>query len=309
MRIDRQTDQVQSIDSKPTLRNLNTHSIARIFIDRSSCLWVCTFGGGVNYCDLNEKLFYTLQRDPEMTNTLSGSHIRSVLEEGDDLWIGTSTNGLNRYNLKTQQFEYFNTKNSPVKLKSDKITALTLDDEQNLWVGSISGIEILRQGSRQLWKPPGYDQFPTYAIGTLAKEQIKAYAGDYEVFNDVECVEIDNAGNIWMGGNGLECLNPTTGKLVKYDKNDGLQGNSFKVSSSYKGADGRLCFGGINGLNYFYPDQIKANDIDAQPILTDISINNQAPQYGAATKDAIPDTISFAPQIKLSYLPRGHSSV
>ena len=73
----------------------------------------------------------------------------------------------------------------------------------------------------------------------------------------MESLEIDNAGNIWMGGNGLECLNPKTDKLIRYDKNDGLQGNSFKVGSSYKGADGRLYFGGINGLNYFYPDANK----------------------------------------------------
>ena len=408
----------RAANDKNSSSSLSSRSMARIFVDRSECLWVCTFGGGVNYCDLNEKLFYTLQHNPTISNTLSGNHIRSVLEDGDNLWIGTTANGLNLYNLKTQKFQYYNTSTSPVKLKSDKIASLTFDNEQNLWIGSVAGIEILKQGSRRLWKPAGYDKFPTYSIGTLIKDcygniwfgnlrknfgviwkdklnsyhvkyydegyfifadkkspllfvssthglkqlfideegnikkvlqysasskrnhlssdytcpiaqqndstywigtiggglnrlllypksssfNIKTYTGDYGVFNDVESLEIDKSGNIWMGGNRLECLNPSTGKLIKYDKNDGLQGNSFKIGASYKGADGRLYFGGINGLNYFYPDQIKSNHIDARPILTDILINNQKPHYGDSSENSISQVIGYSRNLELSYL-------
>jgi signal transduction histidine kinase/DNA-binding response OmpR family regulator/ligand-binding sensor domain-containing protein len=418
LRLDINSNLVRVLDTKHSLRNLNSNSIAKIFVDRTECLWVCTFGGGVNYCDLNEKLFYTLQHDPEMPNTLSGNHIRSVLEDGENLWIGTTTNGLNQYNLKTQKFQYFNTYNSQVRLKSDKITALVFDDDHNIWIGSVNGIEILRKGEKEILKPTGFGEFPTHSIGSLVKDcfgniwfgnlrkkfgviwkdkqnyyhvkyyeeghflfadkkkpllfvssthgvkqylideegnikktvrygvstngnslssdysgpivkqsdsvywvgtiggglnrialqaktdsaNIKTYASEYGVFNDVENLEIDNSGNIWMGGNGLECLDPITGKLIKYDKNDGLQGNSFKIGSSYKGADGKLYFGGIKGLNYFYPDQIKSNHIDAQPVLTDILINNQKPKYGDSTGDYVPEAISYSKELKLSYL-------
>lgn len=420
LRLDSNLNFIQTVNNKSSQGSLNSNSLSKIFIDRSECLWICTFGGGVNYGDLNQKLFYTLRHNPEISNSLAGNHIRSVLEDGENLWIGTTANGLNLYNLKTQKFTYYNSYNSPVKLKNDAITSLTFDNDHNLWIGSSAGIEILKPGRKELWKPPGYDLFPAYAIETFVKDcfgniwfgnhtnkfgviwkdklkyyhvkyygegyfiladktkpqlfissthglkraiidgqgnitqtfyykasskpnslssnytypickqndstywvgtmggglnriilclkddsySIKSYIRSYGVFNDVESMEIDNAGNIWMGGNGLECFDPRTEKLIKYDKNDGLQGNSFKVGASYKGTDGRLYFGGINGLNYFYPDQIKANNIDARPVLTDILIDNLKPFYGNSntSENSIDETISYSKSLKLSYL-------
>ncbi|GAA4322284.1 two-component regulator propeller domain-containing protein [Mucilaginibacter gynuensis] len=410
---------IQVVNNKSSLRSINSNSLLNIFIDRSECLWVATFGGGVNYCDLNQKLFYTLQHNPETSNSLSGNHIRSVMEDGEDLWIGTTANGLNRFNLKTQAFTHYNTYNSALRLKKDLIASLTLDNDHNLWLGTANGIEILKPGRNALWQPPGYDQFPTYVIETLAKDYygniwfgnhtdrygviwkdaanhynvkyydegffifadsnrpqllvsstqglkrlvidkegnivktvrynagakgnvlssdytypisgrdntywigtiggglnklslqansdaytIKSYADNYGIFKDVESLEIDNTGNIWMGGNGLQRFDPVSGKLIRYDKNDGLQGNSFKVGSSYKGADGRLYFGGINGLNYFYPDQIKPNNLAARPILTSILINNRKPRYGEQDSSAntIAAPMGYSNELKLNYL-------
>ncbi len=419
LKLDKNLNFVQAINKKSSLHSLNSNSLSTIFIDRSQCLWVCTFGGGVNYCDLNQKLFYTLQHNPEISNSLSGNHIRSVLAEGNNLWIGTTANGLNQYNLNTQTFTYYNTYNSPVKLKNDVITALALDNDNNLWIGSAKGIEILKPNKKELWKPAGYDKFPAYIIDVIVKDYfgniwfgnhtdrfgviwkdkqnyyhvkyygegyfiladkkkpqlfissthglkqiivdaegniiqtfsyqaspkrnslssnytypvcmqndstywigtigggldklsfqtknnsytIKTYGSNYGVFNDVESMEIDNEGNIWMGGNGLECLNPKTGSLIRYDKNDGLQGNSFKVNASCKDADGRLYFGGINGLNYFYPNKIKINTIEAKPVLTDILINNQQPQYGIfdSSGNFLTQTINYSKKINLNY--------
>jgi signal transduction histidine kinase/DNA-binding response OmpR family regulator/ligand-binding sensor domain-containing protein len=420
VRLDAGLNLVQTINNQSSLHSLNSNSLNRIFIDRSECLWVCTFGGGVNYCDLNQKLFYTLQHNPEVANSLSGNHIRSVMEDGTDLWIGTTANGLNRYDLNAQKFTFYNTGTSAVKLKRDEIIALTLDAEHNLWIGTGAGIDILKPNRSELLKPAGYEQFPGYGIETLVKDYygniwfgnhtdrfgviwkdkqnyyhvkyydegyfiyadknrpqlfvssthglkraiidaegnisntfsykasakpnslssdytypvarqndstywvgtiggglnslvlnvtdnsyaIKWYGGRYGVFNDVESLEIDDAGNIWMGGNGLEQLDPAKGKLIRYDKNDGLQGNSFKVGSSYKGASGRLYFGGISGLNYFYPAQIKANTIGARPILTDILINNQKPQYtnADASLSYINHAISYGKELTINYL-------
>ncbi len=418
-RLDTNMNLIQVVNNKSSSQSLNSHSIAKVFIDRSACLWVCTFGGGVNYCDLNEKLFYTLQHTPEFPASLSGNHIRSVLEDGDNLWVGTGGDGLNLYNTKTRTFTYFNSSNSPVKLKSDVITALTFDNDHNLWLGSNDGIQILKNGWKELWKPFGYDEFPAYSIQTIVKDfygniwfgnhtdkfgviwkdpsnhyrvkyygegyfifadkdrpqlfvsgthglkqllidkegnvsktfyyhasskknslssdytypisrqndstywigtiggglnrltlhkdnsyGINAYTDKDGVFNDVESLEIDNKQNIWIGGNGLESLDPVTGKLTRYDKNDGLQGNSFKVGASFKGADGKLYFGGINGLNYFYPDQIRANSIAAQPVLTDILINNQKPHFGKpdSSGNALSQGIGYGNRLKLNYL-------
>ena len=37
---------------------------------------------------------------------------------------------------------------------------------------------------------------------------------------------------------------------------DGLQGNEFNGNATFKSNSGELFFGGINGLNAFYPEEI-----------------------------------------------------
>jgi ligand-binding sensor domain-containing protein len=76
--------------------DLNSASVSGILVDRSQCLWVATFSGGVNYCDLNQKQFYTFQHEPGNRNSLSGNYVRSILAEKHALWIGTMGHGLNR---------------------------------------------------------------------------------------------------------------------------------------------------------------------------------------------------------------------
>jgi signal transduction histidine kinase/DNA-binding response OmpR family regulator/ligand-binding sensor domain-containing protein len=419
-RFDQRFHMEQAVSRQAGPRSLNTNSLTKAFIDRSQCLWVCTFGGGVNYCDLNEKLFYTFQHEPENLNSLSGNHIRSVLEDGNDLWIGTTANGLNRYDRKTGKFSFYNTYNSAVRIKHDVVESLVLDNDHNLWIGCGAGIQILRPDRKTIWQPPGYANFPTYGVETLAKDcfgniwfgdhmdhfgvvwkdrnkqyhvryygesyfilaekikpqlmassthglkrfiiddegnilktysynasgtanslssnytypicrqndslywvgtigggldrltldpddehyTVRPYADKDGVFKDIESLEIDASGKIWMGGNGLECLDPRTGKVVRYDKTDGLQGNSFKVGSSCKGADGVLYFGGINGLNYFSPEQILPNAIEPRPRLTDILINNQRPAFGESwkSKNGIPESIAYDTSLQLNYL-------
>jgi signal transduction histidine kinase/DNA-binding response OmpR family regulator/ligand-binding sensor domain-containing protein len=421
IRLDSNLNPVQTIVNKITLNSLNSSSLNKLYIDRSQCLWVCTFGSGVNYCDLNEKMFYTFQHDPDVPNSLSGNYIRAILEEDkENLWIGTTYNGLNRYHYKTQEFSYYGGDHSSIRLKSKSIASLLLDDHDNLWIGTSAGIDILTPDRKHLWRPPGCEKFPTHTIEALVKDcygniwfgdhmdrlgviwrddhgtyQVKYYDGEegyfipadkrapqlfvssthglkrlvidqrgevlrtvvytgtsspnslssnytypicqkndstywigtigggldclvlhkddsYNVrsfcdnvgiFKDVESLELDDAGNIWMGGNGLQCLNPTTHKLTRYDKNDGLQGNSFKVNASYSGVDGKLFFGGINGLNYFNPAEIRANPVPARPVLTDLLINNQRPQYGRpdSSGNTLDQIISYCSSLSLDY--------
>lgn len=415
LKLDRDFKLIQTID---THHGLNSNWVAKIFIDQSACLWACTSGGGVNYFDLNEKPFYTLQHNPEITNSLSGNYVRSVVASGDDIWIGTSASGLNRYNVNSHTCEYYNTNNSRVRLKSNAINALIFDNDHNLWIGSSLGIDILKGDGERLIKLKGSGNFPAHDIDSFAKDcfgniwfgnhatgfgviwkddannhhvkyydegffifadrekpelfvasthglkrytidhngnitstftwqaskkanslssnytypiakendttywigtiggglnrlafgkngsySIKTYGSSYGIFNDVESLEIDNSGNIWMGGNGLECFNPKTLKLTRYDKNDGLQGNSFKVGSSYKAPDGELFFGGINGLNFFYPDQISGNAIPPRPVITDIIVNNEKTRPGVndSVGNAIREAVSYSNQIKIDY--------
>jgi signal transduction histidine kinase/ligand-binding sensor domain-containing protein/DNA-binding response OmpR family regulator len=412
----------QNITTHSFVNSLNTNYLDKLFIDRSECLWVCTFGGGVDFCDLNSKLFYTFQHNPEVANTLSGNHVRSIIEDsGQKVWIGTNADGLNEYDLKTAKFTHYDKESSSVKLKSNEIDALELDNDHYLWIGTDKGIDILNQKRNGVWRPSGYEKFPVHSISSLTKDcygnmwfgsyyngfgcithdknnvcqvkywgrgsgyrmwadkvkpellvssihgltrlrinssgqviktfqyrvnnrpnslssnyifpiqsqsdstywvgtigggldnlilkkdntyQVKTYGSQYGVFNDVEAMELDDKGRVWMGGNGLECLDVRHNKLIRFDKNDGLQGNSFKVGASYKGKDGRLYFGGTNGLNYFFPDSIKINKIPAHPVFTDLIINNKIIHVGESSdaKKTLPKSIGYSNELVLDHL-------
>lgn len=411
----------QIITNKSFINSINTNFLNNLFIDRSECLWVCTFGGGIDYCDLNQKHFYAFQHNPENPNTLSGNHIRSILEEsGKNLWIGTNSNGLNSYNFRTKKFTQFNNRDTAPRLISNEIDALEIDDDHNLWIGTDKGIQVLNSDRTAVFKPAGFEKFPTHSVASLAKDcfgniwfgsyyngfgfithdQFRRYKVSYKgtgsgyyiyadknkpeilissinglirlkidsagnvlqsfhygvtngatslssdyifpirrggkssywvgtiggglnllklspddkygveifdhsfgVFNDVEAMELDNRGNVWMGGNGLERFDPVTKKLIRYDKNDGLQSNSFKVGASFKGQDGRLYFGGINGLNFFYPDSIKNNPIPARPTFTDLIVNNEKVSVGEDEKkiQVLDAALPYKNELELNY--------
>lgn len=407
----------QIIHSKSIPNGLNTDHIEKLFIDRSQCLWICSSGGGINYMDLNAKLFYTIQHIPDQSNSLSGNHIRSLLDEhGKNLWIGTNEDGLNSYNYKTKLFTKYNAGTNPA-LKSNVVTCLALDQQNNLWIGTDNGIKILSKDRKTFICPPGYKNFPDYQIESLAADRYgqiwfsstekkmgvirkskdvykvkylndalfvypdpdkpemyassshglihfflnndgvivkkyvyqtnndktslssnylypvvkfsdsslcvgtigggldiitlkqggkyaaNIYGAEYQVFNDVESIQLDDHNNIWMGGRDLEKFNPITHSVMRFDKNDGLQGNSFKVGASCKGEDGKLYFGGINGLNYFIPDSIKINSIPAKAVLTDFVVNNNTLQFDQAHyRNLLTKSICYSDEVRLNYM-------
>ncbi|MEJ7662055.1 MAG: triple tyrosine motif-containing protein [Hymenobacter sp.] len=92
----------------------------------------------------------------------------------------------------------------------------------------------------------------------------------------------DDAGNIWVGGNGLYRFTPATRQYVRYDVSDGLQSNAFKIGAAARGADGTLYFGGINGITYFQPASIQANPYPPVVQLTGLRVMNQPVAVGQA---------------------------
>ncbi len=91
--------------------------------------------------------------------------------------------------------------------------------------------------------------------------------------NDIESMEFDTEGNIWIGGYGLTKFAPDEETFLNFDVNDGLQSNGFKIGSSLAADDGTLYFGGVMGLNYFRPAEIKPNKIKPRVSITSLEIN------------------------------------
>lgn len=70
----------------------------------------------------------------------------------------------------------------------------------------------------------------------------------------------DDHGNLWLSTNkGISRFNIATETFKNYNTLDRLQSYEFNAGAYHKSKSGEMLFGGINGFNVFYPDEVKDN--------------------------------------------------
>ena len=88
--------------------------------------------------------------------------------------------------------------------------------------------------------------------------------------NTVNAIIPDDDGYLWISTkNGICRFNPVTETFLDYYyAEDGLQSNEFLFDAAIKGIDGKIYFGGSNGVSYVDPERIFKNP---NPPMIDIS--------------------------------------
>ncbi|MDD2195764.1 MAG: two-component regulator propeller domain-containing protein [Bacteroidales bacterium] len=177
------------------------------------------------------------QHNPSDSTTLTSNEVYCIVQEGNTLWLGT-LNGLNRLDISTGKVKRY-TKGKVYSrggLISSDIISLHLDGNDKLWVGTPSGLHV-------------YDQSKDFF--TLITEE------DGLPNNIIYAIEEDDKGSIWVSTNwGIAKINPFNLSITSYGVSDGLQSYEFNLGASFKSSKGELFFGGISGLNAFFPDSI-----------------------------------------------------
>ena len=78
--------------------------------------------------------------------------------------------------------------------------------------------------------------------------------------NTVYAIVEDKSGHLWMSTNvGLNVFDKKNQTVQVFFTRDGLANNEFNFASHLKMPDGRMLFGGIDGIASFYPEQLKTN--------------------------------------------------
>lgn len=128
----------------------------------------------------------------------------------------------------------------------------------------------------------------------------------------------DKAGNIWGSTNkGLFCMMAAKKKnsgppdrrppdrrspvFRVFSTSDGLQADEFNTNAFCRLADGKLVFGGVNGINIFNPEEILAGSFSPNTFITAIQIGNKTVAPGDET-GVLKETIEQTNGITLSYL-------
>jgi signal transduction histidine kinase len=100
--------------------------------------------------------------------------------------------------------------------------------------------------------------------------------------NTVYGVMNDYNGNLWISTNKGICSFTLSALqkagaiplFKKFTMSDGLQGNEFNTGAYAKALDGSLLFGGINGFNFFKPENFSENPRSVKVAVTSIAVDN-----------------------------------
>ncbi len=230
--------------------SLSDNQIRSIHRDKSSALWIGTFGGGLNKFDERTGRFIHYRHDPANPRSLSDDHVYTIYQDrSGTLWIGTFGGGLNRLNLDKNsgphgdEAEFVSYKHDPAdssSLSDNRVLSICEDKNGTLWIGTSGG------GLNRLDRESGKFTHFTTQNGLSS--------------NVIYGILEDERGNLWLSSNnGLSRFNPRTRACKNYDERDGLQSKEFSGGAYYQITTGEMFFGGINGLNCFFPDSLKDN--------------------------------------------------
>ena len=181
----------------------------------------------------------------------------------NEIWVGTEGGGLNILSLDKNHFPYKNTiyrtKDNKNSISNNYIRSIYKQNNNTFWIGTYEGLnKVVRNNINN-----------KLVFTTLTQKEGLPN-------NLIQSITEDNDHNLWIGSNGgLTKLNPNNLELNNYDISDGLQSNEFSEHTCYRSKNGELFFGGINGINSFFPNAIKKTNVLPQISITDFYLFNE----------------------------------
>ncbi|MBK1879266.1 hybrid sensor histidine kinase/response regulator [Pelagicoccus mobilis] len=212
------------------LAALDRISVWDIEVDQKDRLWVAAAKGGVFLYDDKGVL---LKEFDEALREGIVSYSPIVKEQTNGDIIITTERALYRFEEESQSLEEFIRMDTPTVVVWDEIKAV-------YYVGTVErGVVVLDRAGEEL-RRIGHEE------------------GLSSLF--IRSLETDRNGDLWMGTNdGLFHYEVSSERMVRYDANEGLQGNLYFTNSSCRTRDGRLYFGGTKGVSSLLPIEIQEN--------------------------------------------------
>lgn len=253
-RYDRARDAFQRYDLEPGPDDGNGNVVSSLYQDSRGRLWAGT-NGGLLQVDVERRVVRRFNHEAGRTDSLPTDSVTAICETTDGrLWIGTS-DGLASFDGVTDKFQVFhNDPNDPSSLSYDNVQGCYADSKGGLWVGTTVGLDHLLAGQRSFTRYLGHDGLPNDTIYAILAEP---------------------SGALWISTDGgLSRLDPQAGTFRNYLKSDGLQSNEFNGGAAFAAADGELLFGGVGGLNAFYPAHITHDVLPPTVAITRLLLQN-----------------------------------
>lgn len=184
---------------------------------------------------------------------------------GDTILAGMVNHGLVRFVIRDSRLVEEKNLTSGAFFRDTHFRAFLKDRYKHLWAATSIGLMRLNsklEMSRLYTREDGLANNDTYGVLEDAK------------------------GTLWITtSHGISRMDPRTGTFRSFGMTDGLQSEEFNRGACYRDNEGNLYLGGVNGFNYFSPEDIQLNPILPKPVITRLFINGETGDHLAEIND------------------------
>jgi len=296
-----------------TLRDkmsIASDAILDLHLDKSGSIWVSTWNGGLSLLNPKSHHFKNFPVQTGLPNSLSGDGIFDIEEDGKgNLWLAVYQRGIDIFNVATGEFKKMTADiNDSLSLSSSKVKVIKSIGAGEFFIGTENaGVDHIRvdEKYRIIYKKNyghnadepaslSYNVISDIMVDTKKRIWIATYGGGLNLYNKstdtftkystknglsndlvVSLIE-DFEGNIWVGTSDGLCRLNEHGEIDIFDMRDGLINDEYYFKSAYIDPSGKLYFGGRNGFDAFYPNEILINKKVPKIYLTEFQVAGNA---------------------------------
>ncbi len=163
--------------------------------------------------------------------------IKQLVEDPDYYWMTTSS-GLYRIDKKTlKDTVYRFDPEDPYSISEDILYHVHIDSQYHLWIGTKGGgLNYYDRNENRFYHYTTRDGLPD---------------------NVVYYILPDRDGHLWLTtNNGLSRFDPRNRTFTNFNRRDGLINAEYNTRGGLMMPDGHLYFAGINGIDYFLPEEV-----------------------------------------------------
>ncbi|WP_375559292.1 two-component regulator propeller domain-containing protein [Bernardetia sp. OM2101] len=154
------------------------------------------------------------------------------------IWIGTETDGFACWDIINDTTHYYNPEKKS-RVSSLCVKNIYQDTKGLFWIATTKGIYSFNEKTKSIKKFDEGNGLPNNVVYTTLEDE------NY---------------NLWLSTNkGISKFDISNETFTNFDVNDGLQDDEYNTHSFHKSSDGELFFGGIKGVDAFFPDDLAKN--------------------------------------------------
>lgn len=325
-KLDKNTWKSTQYFHQPKNKNsLNDNRVWTVFFDSYNRLWVGTSLGFCLYRPETDdfKRYYINEDEPNSRQ----NKLNTINQTKDGRLLLATYEGFHIYNPRTGKFKSYihnaNDKNSvsnnrvwQAKESPDGSIFIATDDGFNVFYPKNEIFKVYKNNPKDTNSIINNSCYSIYVtekgtwLGTQTGLSFFHYDGYFTNYpmtlnnlpRTIYGIQPDNSGNLWLNTNDALARFSTIDYTTKsYSYADGVQAEySF---ASHRDEEGWIYIGGIDGVDYFFPDSIKDNQAAPKTVITRLKILNKPIVAGQLYDQRLilQKNISLTDEISLSY--------